>query len=110
MRGYLFSGCTTDTLNLEGKSTYFLISSFSCDLIVISATYESQPFSLTLLCTKVSIENNSQAFSLGQHEDCSRGDISSYSFEKLSQRSKGKGSIYMILVKGGVHAIKHYFL
>ena len=45
----------------------------------------------------------------GQHEDCSLGDSTSDSFEKLLQRGSRGRSIYMISVKGEFSAIKHVF-
>ena len=49
-------------------------------------------------------------FYFGQNEDCSLGDCTSESSEKLLQRDRWrKVSIYMILVKGEIHAIKHMF-
>ena len=45
---------------------------------------------------------------MGQNEDCSPGDGTSDSSEKLLQRDSGGRSIYMILVKGSeFNAIKH---
>ena len=44
---------------------------------------------------------------LGQNEDCSLGDSSPVSSERLLQRSSGERSIYKILVKGEFNAIKH---
>ena len=38
-------------------------------------------------------------FPLGQNEDCSLGESISDGSEKLLQRGKGKGSIYVILIK-----------
>ena len=49
-------------------------------------------------------------FYFGQNEDCSLGDCTSESSEKLLQRDRWrKVSIYMILVKGEIHAVKHMF-
>ena len=50
-------------------------------------------------------------FYLVQNEDCSPGDSTSESSERLLQRGKGKVSVFVILRKGWVvHAIKHIFL
>ena len=48
-------------------------------------------------------------FYLGQNEDCSLGDSTSDSSEKLLQRCSGGKSIYKILVKGEFNTIKHSF-
>ena len=47
------------------------------------------------------------SFIWGQNEDCSPGDSTSDSFEKLLQRGCGERSMHMILVKGAFHAIQH---
>ena len=48
-------------------------------------------------------------FYLGQNEDCSPGDSTSESSERLLQRGSGGRSIYRILVNGEVNAIKQLF-
>ena len=48
-------------------------------------------------------------FYLGQNEDCSPGDSTSDSSEKLLQKGSRGRSIYKILVKGEFRAIKHSF-
>ena len=49
------------------------------------------------------------SFIWGQNEDCSSEDSISDSSDKLLQRGSGKDSIYVILVKGGVHAVKRIY-
>ena len=44
-----------------------------------------------------------------QNEDCSPGDSTSESFERMLHRGSGGRSIYKILVKGEFSAIKHSF-
>ena len=46
-------------------------------------------------------------FYLGQNENYSPGDGISDSSKKLLQRGKGEGSIYVNLVKGGIHVIMY---
>ena len=46
---------------------------------------------------------------MGQNEDCSPGDITSYSSERLLQRGSGGRSMDKMLVKGKFNAIKHSF-
>ena len=46
-------------------------------------------------------------FYLGQNEDCSLGDSTSESSERLLQRGSGENSIYRILVKEEFSSIKH---
>ena len=48
-------------------------------------------------------------FYLGQNEDCSLGDSTSDSSEKLLQRGRGKDSILVALVKGGYRQSSMYF-
>ena len=48
-------------------------------------------------------------FSLGQNEDCSLGDSTSDSFEKLLKSASTERSVYVIFGEGGLHAIKHVF-
>ena len=48
------------------------------------------------------------SFIWGQNEDCSPGDSTSDSSEKLLQRGCGGRSMHMILVKGAFHAIQHF--
>ena len=43
---------------------------------------------------------------MGANEDCSPGDSTSDSSERLRQRGSGGRSIYKILVKGEFNAIK----
>ena len=43
------------------------------------------------------------------NEDCSPGDRTSDSSEKLLQRGSGKGQYICDFGEGGVHAIKHIF-
>ena len=47
---------------------------------------------------------------LGQNEDYSPRDSISDSSEKLLQRGRGKVSIHLIFMKGGLHAIKHIYI
>ena len=47
------------------------------------------------------------SFTWGQNEDCSPGDKTSVSSERLFQRGSQGRSIYNILVKGEFSAIKH---
>ena len=49
-------------------------------------------------------------FCLGQNEDCSPGDSTLDSSEKLLQRGRGEGQYLCAFGEGGVHAIKHVFL
>ena len=48
-------------------------------------------------------------FYLGQNEDCSLGDSTSDSSERLLWRGSGGRSIYMILVKGSTMQSNTYF-
>ena len=46
------------------------------------------------------------SFIWGQKKNCSLGDSTSDSFQRLLQRGRGKSKIYKILVKGDFNAIK----
>ena len=46
---------------------------------------------------------------LGQHEDCSPGDSTSDSSERLLQRGPGEGQYICDSGEGRVHAVKHIF-
>ena len=46
---------------------------------------------------------------MGQNEDCSPGNRSSDSSEKLLQRGRGEGQYIGDLGEGETHAIKHIF-
>ena len=48
-------------------------------------------------------------FYLGQNEDCSLGDSTSDSSEKLLQRGSGKGLYICDFGEEGIHATKHMF-
>ena len=48
-------------------------------------------------------------FYLGQNEDCSLGDSTSDSSEKLLQTGSGKGQYICDFGEGGIHATKHVF-
>ena len=54
-------------------------------------------------------ENCKLSFIWGKNEDCTPGQSTSHSSEKLFQRGSRGRSIYMILVKGEFSAIKHLF-
>ena len=53
------------------------------------------------------LESCKLSFIWGQNEDCSLGDKTSVSSERLFQRDSQGRSIYNILVKGEFSAIKH---
>ena len=48
-------------------------------------------------------------FYLGQNEDCSPGDSTSNSSERLLQRGRGERQYICDFGKGGIHAIRHRF-
>ena len=62
------------------------------------------------MLTKNAQLESCEFFHFGQNEDCSLGNSTSDSYERLLQRHRGrKVCIYMILVKGEIHVIKYIY-
>ena len=71
---------------------------------LLSYTHTRSPVSTKMMQCELRVK-----FYWGQNEDCSPGDSTSDSSERLLQRDSGGRSIYMILAKGEFYAIKHSF-